>query len=194
MTTQSTKPFLITFLGVPGSGKSTFARAFAQKIAAVTLDSDAIRLSMWGSQSAVWAAHADPGERASYNALTFGAIDYAARQILSAGHSVIYDCNANTVAERTKIASIAEQHDAQFLAVWIQTPHQVAIARIEKRNQTRADSSKNPESPSDVVSRFAREIEAPDAHEFAIAVSGELPFDEQYRLVYQKMTELMGSI
>lgn len=44
-----TKPLLIVFLGFPGSGKTYFARHLAEKIGAVTLNTDALRVSMFGS-------------------------------------------------------------------------------------------------------------------------------------------------
>jgi predicted kinase len=85
------KPLLIMFLGVTGSGKSYFARQLAAKIGAVRLNGDSMRLALFKTPEAVEARHSDP----TTNPMTFGAIDYAAGQILLAGCSVIYDAHHN---------------------------------------------------------------------------------------------------
>lgn len=62
------------FVGVPGSGKTTFAKELAVQLGAVTFNSDAIRLSMWGSRDEIWKTHTDSKKRDYGNRLTFGAM------------------------------------------------------------------------------------------------------------------------
>lgn len=61
------KPLLVMFVGVPGSEKTYFAKRLADKLQAVTINSDAIRLSMWGSRDAIQATHATFRKRANAN-------------------------------------------------------------------------------------------------------------------------------
>ncbi len=177
---MSQKPLLVMFLGVPGSGKTTFSKQLRGKISAVVINSDAIRLSMWGSQEEIWKTHADKDARTYANQLTFGALDYAAGQVLAAGYNVIYDCNANKFDERNKMATIATQHGGEAIVVYIKTPHEIAIERITKRQASHDSLQKNPEKAREIVERFASNIEEPHDSEHVVELSGEVTFDQQY--------------
>jgi predicted kinase len=146
------------------------------------LNSDAIRFSMWGSQESIWAAHADKYARVAANKLTFGALDYAAGQVMAAGYNVIYDCNANRFEERNKMALIAKNNGGHAMVVYIKTPHELAIERITHRQNAQDALQKNPERARELVERFAKNIEVPRATETVVEISGEVPFDQQYEL------------
>lgn len=145
------KPLLVMFLGVPGSGKTTFSKLLRAELSAVVLNSDSIRLSMWGSQEAIWETHSKPEARAHANTLTFGALDYAAGQVVAAGYNVIYDCNANKHEERSKMAKISEVNGGNAIVVYIKTPHEVAIERITQRQASHDSLQKNPEKAREIV-------------------------------------------
>lgn len=188
---QTNKSLLVMFVGVPGSGKTTFARQLAVEINAVALNSDAIRLSMWGNRETIFAMHADLEERNYGNKLTFGAMDYATSQILKSGRSVIYDANANGLVERDKNRQIALKHDALAIVVHIQTPPELAIERMIKRQATEdQNGAANPERARVVVERFVAEIEEPDHNENVITISGEVPFSEQLAVFNQQLQDL----
>ena len=182
------KPLLIMFVGVPGSGKTTFAKQLAEKLNAAVLNSDAIRLSMWGSLEAIWKTHENKEARALNNQLTFGAMDYAAGQILASGTSVVYDCNANGRQERQKMANIAINNAATAIVVRIQTPKELAVERINTRRAADDSHQKNPEKAREIVERFAAEIEEPLPDENVVKISGELSFEEQFA-IFQNFVE-----
>lgn len=184
------KPLLVMFLGVPGSGKTTFAKQLREKLSAVVLNSDSIRLSMWGSQEAIWETHVNLEARALNNQLTFGAMDYAAGQVINAGYNVIYDCNANKYQERHKMATIAADNGGEAVVVYIKTPHEMAIRRITERQASHDSLQKNPEKAREIVERFAAAIEAPYETEFVIEISGEVPFEEQYQVFKQALDQI----
>ena len=178
------------FVGVPGSGKTTLARQLAQVFGGVTINSDAMRLSMWGSRAAIQAAHTTKEQRVVANQLTFGAMDYAAGQIIAAGHSVVYDCNANERAERTKMAGIARANGGMSVVVHLRTSREIAIQRILERQETHDQPRPVGETAETVVDRFAREIEEPDSDERTIEISGEIPFEEQLALFEQQLAQI----
>jgi predicted kinase len=184
------KPILVMFVGVPGSGKTTFARQLAQETDAVTLNSDAIRLSMWGSREAIRETHDTQEKRDFANHLTFGAMDYAAGQIIGAGTNVVYDCNANKRGERTKMRDIAENHGGLGIVVRIRTPHSVAVERGLNREETHDQPRFVAEKAVEVVERFAREIEEPGEGEYVIQISGEVPFNQQYEVFQKRLIEI----
>lgn len=184
------KPLLIMFVGVPGSGKTTFAKRLANKLNAVVLNSDAIRLSMWGSLEAIRKAHDNKEARALNKQLTFGAMDYAAGQILASGTSVVCDRNANGRQERQKMANIAIKNIATAVVVKIQTPKELAVERIITRRAADDSRQKDPEKAREIVERFATEIEEPLPDENVIQISGELSFEEQFTILQNFVEKL----
>lgn len=184
-----TKPLLIMFVGIPGSGKTTFAKNIAATLHAVTLNSDSIRIDMWGSLEAIRETHATPEERKKTNKLTFGAMNYAARQILHTGTSVVYDCNANHRWERDEKHEIARQQDAISVIVRIQVPYEVSFHRIQHRDESH-DQRKfvSVEKAKGVLDRFMHEIEEPHADELTVHINGEDPFEQQF-VEFQRQLE-----
>lgn len=102
--------FLVVFLGFPDSGKTYFAKQLAKKLNAVTLNTDALRLSMFGSLETIDKFRVNDKTRLYSD--VFGAMDYAARQTLLAGHSVIYDAQQTKRKDRHGIEKIAHESGA----------------------------------------------------------------------------------
>lgn len=113
-----TKKYLFMTLGHSGSGKSHFVRQLVSEVPAVRLNGDTLRVEMYGSVE----------ELARYKAIDptlikekiFKALDYAAKQILSAGYSVIYEANNNKRAIRSNYEKIAQRYGAIPIVIWVQ--------------------------------------------------------------------------
>lgn len=180
------------FVGVPGSGKTTFARQLAKKLDAVLLNSDGIRMSMWGSLDAISVTHQDPEARKHSNKLTFGAMNYAANQALHAGHSVIYDCNANHVQERQEKYDIAKKQGALCVVIRIKVPYETSLHRVQTREEAHDQRKFSLDKARLVIDRFVAEIEEPTPTERVIRISGEIPFEEQYATFEREVEVIRG--
>jgi predicted kinase len=179
------KPLLIVFLGFPGSGKTYFATRLAKKISAVTLNSDALRLSMFGSLERIEEIRRTDNARLYVD--VFGAMNYAAGQALQAGHSVVYDAQQTKRENRLGIEKIAKDTGAIPVLVWIKTSPEVAARRGQER-ETRADSHQyTTEKMTYLVNRFEKVTDLPETEENVIEISGELPFEEQLAIFEQKV-------
>jgi len=174
-----TKPLLVTFVGIPGSGKTTFARHLGAHLGAVILNSDSIRIAMWRTREAIEATHTDTAERKFGNQLTFGAMNYAAEQIIAAGTSVIYDCNANKLSERQEKHDIADAHGALSVVVRIRVPYEVSLERITGRDEAHDSRRISTDRASGVLDRFISEIEEPTSPELVIDIDGTASSDAQ---------------
>lgn len=173
-------PLLIVFVGVPGSGKTYFATRLAAKRRMVTLNSDAMRLAIWGSREAVRRARPTPEDRERNNMMTFGAMEYLAKQALQVGVSCLYDANANQRTVRRKTANLAIAHNAVPIVVRIRTRDELALERMQTREDTEDRLQFGAEKASQVLKNFTAAIEEPASDESIVEISGEVPFEEQY--------------
>lgn len=159
----------ITTMGYAGAGKSYFAKQLAPKIGAVRLNSDSMRNSVFDETAGV--------DTKSGNRIVFGAIDYAANEILKAGYSIVYDAKCNRQAERKKNALIANRNNAEHITVWVQVPREIAIKRGESRDITLDQERLTLE---DREKRNTDYLEEPAADEMCIRIDGSQTFDDQF--------------
>lgn len=107
---------LTATLGIPGSGKSTWARQHAASTGAMLLTADAIR----GGASPVQ---------------TFNAMLIQAEEALSSGASVVIDaCNTNA-GQRRRWLKLAWRLRAQPQLHIVDTPAAICLARNAERHQ-----------------------------------------------------------
>ncbi|HSX28457.1 MAG TPA: ATP-binding protein [Candidatus Saccharimonadales bacterium] len=186
-----TKPLLIVFLGFPGSGKTYFSKQLADKLGAVTLNSDALRLSMFGSLEMIEQIRIS--DRARLYDDVFGAMDYAARQVLLANYSVIYDAQQTKRENRRNIEEIAHGSGAIPLLVWIKTSRETALKRGQER-EARDDSHQyTAEKMEYFIDRFDSVTDLPEPTENTIEISGELTFEKQYLSFQGQLEKIISS-
>ncbi len=117
-------PTLIVMRGVPGSGKSHFARKLAAAFDATYISTDAIRAELSGKE-------ADQ----SRNAEVFPLFDARAETALRAGHTVVVDAT-NTDPERMRFWSqLAAATGAELTVLRVDVPLPVALARNAARER-----------------------------------------------------------
>lgn len=182
------RPLIIVFLGFPGSGKTYFSRRLAEKLQAVTLNSDAMRLAMFGSLEKI-----DEIRRADNARLyedVFGAMDYAARQVLLAGHSVVYDAQQTKRENRRGIERIAADTGAIPVLVWIKTSREVALKRGQEREMRNDSHRYDAQKMIYLIDRFDSVTDLPESDENAVEISGEAPFEEQFEVFSKFVTGL----
>jgi predicted kinase len=178
------KHLLILMIGHPGSGKTYFTRQLAEKIHAVRFNGDHMRRAMFGEDlSNITRAE---------NPKVFGAVDYAAQQVLKAGHSVIYDAQCNKRADREKGRGWAKEYDAQVVLVWVKTPYEVALKRGTEREELDDQRRKTEEQMRASIDFFIEALEVPGEDEPYIVIDGTAPFEEQYEVFMRELQKLVA--
>ena len=173
-----TKPLLIVFLGFPGSGKTYFSKRLAEKLHAITLNTDALRVAMFGSLERIDEIRHSDNERLYED--VFGAMDYATKQALLASHSVVYDAQQTKRENRRNIEKIAEESGALPILVWMRTSRDTAMKRGQER-EARDDSHQyDADKMAYLIDRFDSVTDLPQPDENVIEISGEISFEEQY--------------
>lgn len=183
-------PLIVGFLGLPGSGKTTFARQLARKLDGVVLTADAARMSMWGSREAIDATRTTPEARKYSNQLVFGALNYAAKQIAGAGHSVIFDAIMSYRHERQAKYDLGEELGITVVLVRIKVPYEVSLRRMQEREAADDQRQFTEEKAIGVLEHFSSELQEPTDDEPVIYIDGEMPFEEQYEVFLEGLAAI----
>ena len=120
-----TRPVLILLCGIPGSGKTTWAKNYISKNPDfVHLSSDAIRAELYGDEN----IQGNPVE-------VFTLMQKKAVESLNAGHNVVYDATSMTRKDRAGIISMCPKFThIQCNIIW--APIETCIERDTTRERT----------------------------------------------------------
>jgi hypothetical protein len=132
---RDARPRLILVGGLPGSGKSTIARALAERSGADCIASDVLRKELAG---------AEPGERltakvgagvygAGMTELTYRELLVQAERQLRAGRSVVLDATFGRAIDRRHAAALARAVGGVLVAVQCRCSMRVARERLDFR-------------------------------------------------------------
>jgi len=150
-------PVVVSFIGTPGSGKSTVAELLQEFVPAVHLCSDAVGLFRlaWGPNHDYYKAYVIQ--------------EALARHYLSSGYSVIMDDNCRTRHNRKQVYTLAQQYGATSVLFSLALPVKEAARRAQRRDV--AERRPGAPRPFDLVLREVEnalaQLEPPTAEELA---------------------------
>ncbi len=116
-------PVLVVLNGLPGTGKSYFARMLADRMPLAVLESDALRKALVRS----------PRYTAGENRRLFGALHEVVDLLLARGIPVLADATNTREAHREQLYEIARRHGARVMPVLLDAPEATVRRRLEQR-------------------------------------------------------------
>ncbi len=135
------RPKLIILCGIPGSGKSTYAKDYIlTNDNTIHLSSDGIRLELWGDES----IQGNPAE-------VFTLMQKRAVDVLNDGKNVVYDATNITRKDRSSIIAICPKF-AKIECHIIWAPIETCIERDAERDRTVGQN---------VIDRMLKRFQAP---------------------------------
>lgn len=167
------KPLLLIMLGLPGSGKTTFARALAQTDGFVVLTADEIRIAIIDN----------PSWNATEHRWFFSMLNHVTTTLLRTGHTVIADANHNQKTVREQRYNAAAIAGADVATVYVRLTDSEQTQRTAERTRTGgtgvipADKLIMP--PSEIFARMQKNFEPPSKYEPVIHIDGAEPFELQ---------------
>jgi predicted kinase len=161
---QLTQPHLLRMVGIPGSGKSSFADTFADTFSAPLVSFDKLRALTPDVLSA----------RKIFTAQL--------QELLKTRQTVIIDGATETRTERQAIFRIAKAAGYEPLVVWVQIDP--ATAKLRATKQTRADSIKTADEFDQAIRRFT----PPNATEKSVVISGKHTHATQTKIILKRLS------
>jgi predicted kinase len=174
------KPFLLMFYGLPGAGKSYFARQFCENVQSAHLQADRIRGELFEH----------PRYDKEENDVVTQLMNYMAEEFLAAGVSVAYDMGALRARQRHELRELARKNRAMPLLVWFQTDTETAYLRNQKRDRRRADDKYAAQWDRQNFEAFMHNMQNPQPSEDYVVVSGKHLYSMQQSVVVSKLREM----
>ncbi len=133
MTSYDKRPVVYVFFGLIATGKSTLARAWAQRLGIGRYNSDVVRKGLAGSSGDGPAGFGQGIYSPEYTRRTYQLLADQAENALRRGESVALDASYRCRAERDRIRGLAEKHGALARFILCSCPEAELKHRLEKR-------------------------------------------------------------
>lgn len=174
------QPVLFLFYGLPGSGKSAFARQSAAALSASHVWGDRIRYELYD----------DPRYTSAENNTVLRLADYMADELLKRGATTFFDVSLPTPQLREAMRKLAQENNAQCVIIWVQTDSETARTRSLKRDRRTLDDKY---SSSLTQAQFtAQSVMTPlGEREQHIVISGKHLFKLQLKTLLSRL-QIMG--
>ncbi|RWZ79139.1 MAG: ATP-binding protein [Candidatus Chaera renei] len=170
------KPLAIMMIGLPGAGKSQFAKQFSDMFSAPVCSLNRLRYELFNSPSF------QPQE---YEILK-RVVCYQIEELSKTGKSFIIDGACNALAERRDLAGIVRKNGYDTLVVWVQTDEPTARLRSVKRGRNDHLAEHQTMNLPAFESELKR-LNPPAAAENYVVISGKHTFSTQARAVLKKL-------
>jgi predicted kinase len=171
------RPLVIMVVGIPGAGKSFFARQFAETFSAPLVSLDTLRSIVFP----------EPRHDKDEEALL---MDIAANEIvelLKSHKTFIVDGGVNARVDRAEIEREARKHDYNTLIVWVQTDEPTSRQRATKRNAKRKGDEYNTSIAPETFDTLSKRVVTPLRTENYVVISGKHTYATQAKIVLKKL-------
>lgn len=175
------KTFMLMMYGYPGSGKSFFARQFAEEFNnTVHVHSDKIQADI---------AEKMHETKETSSAIPELVIEYLISEYLRNGISVIADLPMDRKAYRKKYRNIALTNKAEPVLVWLQIDPESAYARTKKRDRRKTEDKYAQDYTTGEFQSIISNCQNPQNEPFTV-ISGKHSFTSQRAALLRKLSDL----
>lgn len=116
------KPLFVMMIGLPGSGKSFYARKISEETGAILYSSDDIREELYGNSN-----------NQNHNKEIFAELQRRLKRSLRDGKSAIYDATNLSPGYRRQFVEQVKKIGCEAVCVFVDTPFEECVARNKKR-------------------------------------------------------------
>lgn len=164
-------------VGLPGAGKSFFARQFSETFAAPVVSIDRINHELFAEPQYVKEEQIIIGNIALYQI----------EELAKTKRTFLIDGGANTRLDRAELIRIVKRAGYDVLLIWVQTDLNTCRLRALKRNPHKTDDQYNRSLPQPVFDNLIKTFGPPSVRENYIVISGKHTYATQARVVLRKL-------
>lgn len=165
--------------GFPGSGKSYFARQFADELQLAHLSSDRIRSELFE----------EPTYSKDENNIVDHLMEFMAEEFLRAGVSVVYDANVARLAQRRALRDMARKLHSNTMLIWLQIDAESAFNRSRNRDRRKSDDKYSVPIDHSTFNTILQHMQMPKDEDYVV-ISGKHTFATQRSSILKKMYDL----
>lgn len=173
------KPLLILLYGLPGAGKTFFARQIAEQLTVAHIQGDRIRAELFQN----------PTYSKEENHIVSSLMTYMTTEFLKAGVSVIFDTNAMRTMHRRALRNLSVKVNAETVLVWFQVDPDTAFSRAVRRDRRTSDDKFAQEMTPEIFRQMMAGMQNPDLTERHIVLSGKHVFNTQRNAFFRTLRE-----
>jgi predicted kinase len=157
---QLETPHAIVMIGIPGSGKSFFARKFSEMFKAPLIEQAVLEPLVADDQA------------------LSKLIGHMLGELTKGDRSIVLEVDTATRQARTELAKVLKNAGFRPLFIWVQTDAETARVRSAKARM-----------PAEEHARLTKRFASPTPAENALVISGKHTYATQAKIVLKKLTE-----
>lgn len=170
------RPLIVFVIGLPGAGKSFFARQFAETFNAPIVSYDYLRYQMFPEPAF---SPEEEGLIATIAGNEFG-------ELLKTQRTIIVDGGNNSYERRQELAKLAKKKGYGSLLVWVQTDERSARFRATNRKPNREGDKLNASMTIETFATAKAAFMAPGKGEDFVVISGKHTYSTQAKVVLRR--------
>jgi predicted kinase len=175
---SASQPLLILVVGIPGSGKSFFARQFAENYRFFCIDTGRYESELAGLHSSNKEVMVTAKKLAN---ATF-------EEALKSFKHIVLEGSFNSLKEREALSNKARKAGFGVLVVWVQTDLETSEMRATNRDRRRADDKFSLSLNLEEFKLLCKSFEKPvPSKESFVVVSGKHDFKSQSVIILKKI-------
>lgn len=178
---SAAQPLLVLVVGIPGSGKSFFARQFSESYKFFYIDSGRYESELESLQL----SHEE------ISTVAKKLVNSTYEQALKSFRHIVLEGPFGSEKERDEVLSKAKKAGFGTLVVWVQTDDQTAGYRALNRDRRRADDKYSLQLSEEEFGAAKKSFQKPNPkRETLVVVSGKHDFKSQGVIVLKKIASL----
>lgn len=174
---STSRPLVVLMVGIPGAGKSFFARQFADIFHTPLVSYDKIHFLLFS----------EPEFTKDEELLVASLMNSQMQELFKTQKTFIVDGAVNSRAARAEVERVARKHDYGTLTIWVQTDNDSAKYRVTTRKKSRDGDKYNARMTAEQFDRHSQRINPPVHKEDHVVVSGKHTFASQAKAVLKKI-------
>lgn len=180
---SQTTPHALFMIGIPGAGKTYFAKKFSETFNAPFIEAEAFRVAIAPTPAYT------RDEQRSVDTV----VELTLRQVLKTKRTFLCEASFESRAARQRIAKLARDNGFEPLFIWVQTEPVTAEQRATRPVRARDEKTARAPLPKERYQHLLRSFTPPSDIEKPVVISGKHTYASQAKIVLKRLARTQES-